>query len=136
MKHYLAKTEPSVYSIDDLERDRKTVWDGVTNPQAVKAIRAMQPGDRVFLYHSGDVRAVVGIANVLSAGRDDAKNPKSAVVDLAYGGRLDPPTSLADIKQSGMFDDWALVRQSRLSTMEAPEEFVQWMRARYPNATI
>ena len=136
MKYYLAKTEPSVYSIDDLERDRRTVWDGVTNPQAVKAIRAMQPGDRVFLYHSGDVRAVVGIATVLSAGRDDAKNPKSTVVDLAYGGRLDPPTSLAGIKQSGMFDDWALVRQSRLSTMEAPDKFVQWMRARYPHASI
>ena len=136
MKHYLAKTEPTVYSIDDLERDRQTVWDGVTNPQAVKAIRAMKPGDRVFLYHSGDVRAVVGIATVLSKGRDDAGNPKSAVVDLAYGGRLDPPMSLADIKQSGMFDDWALVRQSRLSTMEAPAEFVQWMRARYPHTTI
>jgi predicted RNA-binding protein with PUA-like domain len=136
MKHYLAKTEPTVYSIDDLERDRQTVWDGVTNPQAVKAIRAMQPGDRVFLYHSGDVRAVVGIANVLSEGRDDAGNPKSAVVDLAYAGRLDPPTSLADIKQSGRFDDWALVRQSRLSTMQAPHEFVQWMRARYPHAKI
>ena len=136
MKYYLAKTEPTVYSIDHLERDHKTVWDGVTNPQAVRAIRAMKPGDRVFLYHSGDVRAVVGIATVLSAGRDDAKNPKSAVVDLAYGGRLDPPTSLSDIKQSGMFDDWALVRQSRLSTMQAPEKFVQWMRARYPNANI
>ena len=136
MKHYLAKTEPTVYSIDDLERDRQTLWDGVTNPQAVKAIRAMQPGDRVFLYHSGGVSAVVGIATVLSEGRDDAKNPKSAVVDLAYGGRLDPPTSLADIKQSAMFDDWALVRQSRLSTMEAPDKFVQWMRARYPNAKI
>jgi predicted RNA-binding protein with PUA-like domain len=136
MKHYLAKTEPAVYSIDDLERDRKTVWDGVTNPQAVKAIRAMKPGDRVFLYHSGDVRAVVGIATVLSEGRDDAGNPKSAVVDLAYGGRLDPPTSLAEVKQSGRFDDWALVRQSRLSTMEAPAEFVQWMRARYPKEKI
>jgi len=136
MKYYLAKTEPAVYSIDDLERDRQTVWDGVTNPQAVRSIRAMQPGDRVFLYHSGGATAVVGIATVLSAGRDDAKNPKSAVVDLAYAGRLDPPTSLAEIKQSGIFDDWALVRQSRLSTMEAPDKFVQWMRARYPNSTV
>ena len=136
MKYYLAKSEPSVYSIDHLERDRKTVWDGVTNPQAVKAIRAMQPGDRVFVYHSGGVSAVAGIADVLSEGRDDPRNPKSAVVDLAYGGRLDPPTSLAEIKQSGKFDDWALVRQGRLSTMEAPAEFVAWMRARYPKANI
>jgi predicted RNA-binding protein with PUA-like domain len=134
MKYYVAKSEPSVYSIDDLERDRKTVWDGVTNPRAVKAIRAMKPGDRVFLYHSGGVRAVVGIANVLSEGRADAGNPKSAVVDLAYGGRLDPPTSLAEVKQSGKFDDWALVRQPRLSTMEAPAGFVEWMHARYPKA--
>ena len=92
MKYYLAKSEPSVYSIDDLERDRQTVWDGVTNAQAVKAIRAMKPGDLVFFYHSGGASAVVGFANVLSEGRDDAKNSKSAVVDLAYGGRLDPPT--------------------------------------------
>ena len=136
MKYYLAKSEPAVYSIDHLERDRKTVWDGVTNPQAVKAIRAMKPGDRVFVYHSGGVSAVVGIADVLSPGRDDAKNPKSAVVELAYGGRLEPPTSLAEVKQSGRFKDWALVRQSRLSTMEAPTEFVEWMRARYPAARI
>jgi predicted RNA-binding protein with PUA-like domain len=136
MKYYLAKSEPAVYSIDHLERDRKTVWDGVTNPQAVKAIRAMKPGDRVFVYHSGGVSAVVGIADVLSPGRDDATNPKSAVVELAYGGRLEPPTSLAEVKQSGRFKDWALVRQSRLSTMEAPAEFVEWMRARYPQATI
>ena len=68
MKYYLAKSEPSVYSIDDLEREGKTVWDGVTNPQAVKAIRAMKPGDRVFVYHSGGVSAVVGIANVLVGG--------------------------------------------------------------------
>ena len=136
MKYYLAKSEPSVYSIDDLERDRKTVWDGVTNPQAVKAIRAMKPGDRVFFYHSGGFSAVVGFADVRSDGRDDARNPKSAVVDLAYGGRLDPPTSLAEVKQSGRFEDWALVRQSRLSTMEAPASFVEWMRARYPKAKI
>ena len=136
MKYYLAKSEPSVYSIDDLERERKTVWDGVTNPQAVKAIRAMKPGDRVFMYHSGGVSAVVGMANVLSEGRDDPKNPKSAVVDLAYGERLDPPTTLAEIKQSGKFDDWALVRQGRLSTMEAPAKFVEWMRGRYATARV
>ena len=136
MKYFLAKTEPGTYSIDDLERDHKTVWDGVTNPQAVRAIRAMMPGDRVFFYHSGGVSAVVGFAKVLSEARDDAKNPKSAVVDLAYGGRLDPPATLAEVKQSGKFDDWALVRQSRLSTMEAPAKFVEWMRARYPKAKL
>src|SRR5580765_448082 len=136
MTYFLAKSEPGVYSIDNLERDGKTLWDGVTNAQAVRAIRAMQPGDRVFFYHSGGVSAIVGIANVLTAGRDDPKNPKSAVTHLQFGAHLDPPTPLAEIKQSGKFDDWALVRQSRLSTMEAPAKFVEWMRTRYPKVKI
>ena len=136
MTYYLAKTEPDTYSIGDLEREKQTTWDGVTNPQAVKAIRAMQPGDRVFIYHSGGVSAIVGLAAVRSAGRPDPKNPKSAVVDMAFLGRLDPPTSLAEVKQSGRFKGWALVRQGRLSTMPAPEEFVEWMRTRYPGKKI
>jgi predicted RNA-binding protein with PUA-like domain len=136
MAYFLAKSEPTVYSIDDLERDKRTVWDGVKNPQAVHAIREMKPGDRVFIYHSGGVSSVVGIADVRSEGRDDAKNPKSAVVDLEFGGKLDPPTTLAEIKQSNLFDDWELVRQGRLSTMSAPTHFVQWMRKRYPKAKI
>ena len=136
MNYFLAKPEPGVYSIDDLERDKKTTWDGVTNPQAVRNIREMRPGDRVFIYHSGGVTAIVGLATVRSAPRDDPKNPKSAVVDLEYHGRIDPPTSLAEIKQSKKFEDWALVRQSRLSTMAAPEAFVAWMRGRYPGVKI
>ena len=136
MNYFLAKSEPGVYSIDDLERDKKTAWDGVTNPQAVKSIRQMKVGDRVFIYHSGGVSAIVGLATVRSEPRDDAKNPKSAVVELAYLGRIDPPTSLAEIKQSKLFDDWALVRQGRLSTMAVPEAFVDWMRSRYPKAKI
>ena len=136
MSYFLAKSEPSVYSIDDLERDKKTTWDGVTNPQAVRNIREMRPGDRVFIYHSGGVSAIVGLATVRSEPRDDPKNSKSAVVDLEYLGRIDPPTSLAEIKQSKKFDDWALVRQGRLSTMAAPESFVAWMRKRYPGAKI
>ncbi|PWT97248.1 MAG: EVE domain-containing protein [Terriglobia bacterium] len=136
MKYFLAKTDPETYSIDDLEREKKTVWDGVTNPQAVRAIREMRPGDRVFVYHSGGVSGVVGLAAVRSEPRDDPKNPKSAVVDLEFQKRLEPPATLAEIKQSKKFDDWALVRQGRLSTMSAPEKFVEWMRARYPNAKV
>jgi predicted RNA-binding protein with PUA-like domain len=136
MSYYLAKTDPDTYSIDDLEREHKTAWDGVTNPQAVRTIREMRPGDRVFLYHSGGMSAVVGMAMVRSESRPDPKNPKSAVVDLEFGGRLDPPVTLAEIKQSKEFDDWALVRQGRLSTMAAPEKFVAWMRKRYPKARI
>jgi predicted RNA-binding protein with PUA-like domain len=136
MSYYLAKTDPDTYSIDDLEREHKTAWDGVTNPQAVRTIREMHSGDHVFLYHSGGMSAVVGMAIVRSESRPDPQNPKSAVVDLEFAGRLDPPVTLAEIKQSKQFDDWALVRQGRLSTMAAPEKFVAWMRKRYPKARI
>ncbi len=136
MSYFLAKTDPGTYSLEDLEREKRTVWDGVTNPQAVKAIREMRPGDRVFIYASGGNSAVVGLATVLTAGRPDPKNPKSAVVDLEFAARLEPATTLAEIKQSQKFSDWALVRQGRLSTMSAPENFVAWMRVRYPKAKI
>jgi predicted RNA-binding protein with PUA-like domain len=136
VNYFLAKTDPETYSIDQLEKEKKTVWDGVTNPQAVRAIKEMRPGDRVFVYHSGGTSGVVGMATVRSAGREDPKNPRSAVADFEFSGRLDPPTTLAEIKQSKKFDDWALVRQGRLSTMAAPEKFVEWMRERYPKAKI
>jgi predicted RNA-binding protein with PUA-like domain len=136
MQYFLAKTEPGVYSIDDLERDQKTAWDGVTNPQAVRAIRDMRPGDGVFIYHSGGASAIAGLARVTSQARDDPKNPKSAVVDLEYAGRVEPPVTLAEIKQSKLFDDWALVRQGRLSTMAVPAEFVAWIRKLRPDAKI
>lgn len=136
MSYFLAKTDPETYSLDDLEREKKTVWDGVSNPQAVRALKEMRPGDRVFLYHSGGVSGVVGMAIVRSAGRPDPKNPKSAVADFEFAGRLEPPTTLAEIKQSKEFEDWALVRQGRLSTMAAPNKFVEWMRKRYPKADI
>ena len=136
MKHYLAKTDPETYSVDQFEHDQKTVWDGVTNPQAVRAIREMRPGDKVFIYHSGGLSAIVGLAKVVSAGRPDPKNPKSAVADFQFLQRIEPPVSLAEIKQSKRFDDWALVRQGRLSTMVAPESFVEWMRKKYPKAKI
>ena len=136
MNYFLAKTDPEAYSIDDLEKEKSTVWDGVRNPQAVRAILAMKAGDRVFIYHSGGVSGVVGLAKIRSAGRPDPQNPKSAVADFEFAGRLEPPTTLAEIKQSKLFDDWALVRQGRLSTMAAPEKFVAWMRKRYPKAGI
>lgn len=141
MHYYLAKTDPDTYSIDDLERENLTIWDGVTNPQAVRAILAMKPGDRMFIYHSGGssaggISGIVGLAAIRSAGRPDPKNPKSAVVDVEFLFRLDPPTSLAEVKGSGKFSDWALVRQGRLSTMAAPEKFVEWIRARYRGQKI
>ena len=136
MNYFLAKTEPGTYSIDDLEREKRTVWDGVTNPQAVRAIREMKPGDRVFIYHSGGVSAIVGLAGVRSEPRNDPKNAKSAVVDLEFVTKLDPPMTLAEIKQSKLFDDWALVRQGRLSTMAVPAAVVEWLRKRYAGTKI
>jgi len=128
MNWFLAKTEPTTYSIDDLERDKSTVWDGVRNPQAVRAIREMQPGDKVFVYHSGGQSAIVGIAQVVSEPRDDPKDSKSAVIELAFDRKLDAPVTLAEIRAANLFADWALVRQPRLSTMKVPEGFVKWMR--------
>ena len=136
MPYFLAKTDPGTYSVHDLAREGKTVWDGVTNPQAVRAIREMRPGDRVFIYHSGGLSGIVGLASVESEPRPDPKNAKSALVDLAFLGHLDPPTTLAEIKQSGKFAEWALVRQGRLSTMAAPDRFVTWLRIRYPQVKI
>jgi predicted RNA-binding protein with PUA-like domain len=136
MAYFLAKTDPDTYSIDQLEKDKKTTWDGVTNPTAVRNIREMRPDDKVFIYHSGDDKAVLGLARVVSEPRTDPKNPRSAVVEFEYLGRIDPPVTLAEIKQSKLFEDWALVRQSRLSTMAAPEKFVAWMRKSHPKSGI
>ena len=136
MNYFLAKSEPEIYSIDRLRSEQQTTWDGVRNPQAVRAIRSMKPGDRVFIYHSGGVSAVVGLAEVASEPGDDPKDSKSAVVDLRYVCHIDPPVRLAEVKAETQFADWALVRQSRLSTMAAPPEFVRWMRKRYPDLAI
>lgn len=131
MNYFLAKTDPETYSVDQLERDHKTVWDGVKNPQALRAIRDMHKGDRVFIYHSGGDSAVVGLAEVVSEPRPDPKSAKLTVIDLEFLTRIEPPTSLHEIKESGLFADWALVRQGRLSTMAAPASFVAWMKKRY-----
>jgi predicted RNA-binding protein with PUA-like domain len=135
-KYFLAKTDPETYPLEQLERDGQTLWDGVRNPQALRAIRDMKSGDRVFIYHSMGEAAIVGLADVVGAGRDAADNPKLAVADFRFRGRIDPPITLREIKESGLFDDWALVRQSRLSTMSAPEEFVKWMKSKRPGSRI
>jgi predicted RNA-binding protein with PUA-like domain len=136
VNYFLAKSEPAAYSIDDLERDGSTVWDGIKNPQALQAVKTMRPGDRVFIYHSGGQSQIVGIAQVTSDARPDPKTDKSWVVELKFLRKIDAPVTLAEVKQSGLFNDWALVRQSRLSTMAVPEKFVEWMRERYPEAKI
>ena len=136
MTWYLAKTDPETYSLADLEREKKTVWDGVKNPQALRAVRTMKKGDRVFIYHTGKDAAVVGLARVAGEARPDPKDPGASVIDLEYEGRIEPPVTLAEIKASKRFADWALVRQGRLSTMEAPASFAGWVKKLRPRAGV
>jgi predicted RNA-binding protein with PUA-like domain len=135
-RYFLAKTDPETYPVEQLEREGQTVWDGVRNPQALRAIRDMKSGDRVFIYHSMGNAAIVGLADVVGDGRNDPDNPKLAVADFRFRGRIDPPVTLREIRESGLFDNWALIRQSRLSTMEAPPEFVKWIKSKRPGSKI
>lgn len=128
MAYFLAKTDPGTYSLDDLEREGTTVWNGVRNPQAVQVIQSMRPGDTVLIYHSSGQTAIVGLAEVLSEPRPDPDDPKSAVVDVRFLRRLAQPVTLRQVKATHQFDNWSLIRQSRLSTMAVPEEFIGWMR--------
>jgi len=123
---WLLKTEPGSYSYDDLERDGGTTWDGVTNPVALKNIRAMKVGDRAIVYHTGDQKAAVGIATVTKAPYPDPKagDAKRVVVDLAPVGRLKAPVTLAAIKAMAVFEESPLVRQGRLSVV--PLDAAQW----------
>ncbi len=136
VNYFLAKSEPLVYSISDLERDKTTTWDGIKSPQALQSVRAMRPKDRVFIYHSGGESRIVGIAEVISEPRTDPEEPKSLVVDLRFLHKLEPPTTLSEVKTSNLFNDWALVRQSRLSTMPMPPNVVAWMKKRYPKLRL
>jgi predicted RNA-binding protein with PUA-like domain len=128
MAYFLAKTDPKTYSIDDLERDKTTIWDGVRNAAALMAIRAMHQGDEVLIYHSQGEAAIVGLARVVSEPRADPNNPKSWVVDMTFVRKLTESVTLREIKESHLFDDWALVRQGRLSTMSVPENMVAWLK--------
>jgi predicted RNA-binding protein with PUA-like domain len=128
MAYFLAKTDPTTYSIHDLERDKTTVWDGVRSAAALLAIRAMHPGDEVLIYHSQGETAIVGLARVVSEPRIDPNDPKSWVVDITFVRRLSQPVTLREIKESHLFDDWALVRQGRLSTMSVPEKVASWLK--------
>jgi predicted RNA-binding protein with PUA-like domain len=121
---WLLKTEPSTYSFADLQRDKRTVWDGVKNPQALKNLSQVQKGDRLFIYHTGDEKAVVGIATALSNAYADPKqnDPKLLVIDLAPHGALPRPVTLAEIKASPRFGGWELVRLPRLSVMPVSRE--------------
>jgi predicted RNA-binding protein with PUA-like domain len=114
MSDYLLKTEPTVYSFADLQREKETVWDGVTNPAAVKHLREMKPGARLVIYETGDHKSAVGTASVLSVNSTDPKNP---IVKIKAGKPLARPVSLEKIKANRLFADSPLVRQGRLSVV-------------------
>lgn len=138
MATFLVKTEPGEYSFDDLVRDGRCVWSGVKNPGALVALRAMKRGDRVLVYHTGDVKAIVGEAKVVSSGAyEDPSKPglndkgevKWAVVDLAPVAAWEQPVELAVIKADARLKELGLVKQGRLSVMRVGEEVEKVLRA-------
>jgi predicted RNA-binding protein with PUA-like domain len=115
---YLLKTEPSVYSFTQLEREKTTIWDGVSNPVALKNLRAMKPGERLVIYHTGDEKSAVGTASVVSVDATDNKNPQ---VKIKAGKSISNPVTLAEVKAHKLFAESPLVRQGRLSVVPLTE---------------
>jgi predicted RNA-binding protein with PUA-like domain len=128
--YWILKTDAHTYGFDQLARARRTVWDGVTNALALKHIRSMKQGDRAFIYHSGEEKALVGLARIASDPYPDPKgdDPKLAVVQVEAGERLPRPVTFAAIKADPAFADLGLVRMSRLSVIPVPA--AQWRRLR------
>lgn len=126
--YWILKTEPSTYSFDRLVSERRAVWDGVTNALALKHIRSMAKGDHAGIYHTGDEKALVGLARIASGPYPDPKgdDPKLTVVDIEAGGRLAHPVTLATIKADPAFAELALVRMPRLSVVPVPPDL--WKR--------
>ena len=123
MAYFLFKSEPDVYSFDDLLRDKETVWDGVTAPAAVKNLREMKPGTKWIFYHTGDERAAVGTGTVTSV---DTTDPKVPIVKVKAGRRLKKPKTLAEIKTEKIFSDSPLLKIGRLSVVPLTEQQWEW----------
>jgi len=124
---FLFKTEPGVYSFDDFLRDRETIWDGVTNPTAVKHLREMKPGTKWIFYHTGDERTAVGTGTVVGV---DPANPKIPIVQVKVGKRLNQPKMLAAIKAEPLFAQSPLVLIGRLSVVPLTEQQWNWFVAK------
>jgi predicted RNA-binding protein with PUA-like domain len=128
MAFWILKTEPASYSYDDLQREQTTVWDGVANPQALNNIRQMQPGDQALIYHSGDERAAIGLAEIVTGPYADPNldDNRRVVVDVRAVRRLTQPITLAAIKADPAFAQFGLVRQGRLSVVPVSDDL--WER--------
>ena len=125
--YYLLKTEPSEYGFADLQKELSTVWDGVSNPVALRNLREMKNGDRLVIYHTGDERRAVGTASVESVDASDPKNPK---VRIKAGHLISHPVPLAEIKASRLFAESPLLRQGRLSVVPLTKEQYEWLTGR------
>ncbi|HEX5432998.1 MAG TPA: EVE domain-containing protein [Candidatus Angelobacter sp.] len=125
--YYLLKTEPSEYGFADLQKDLSTVWDGVSNPVALKNLRSMNKGDKLVIYHTGDERQAVGTATVESVDASDAKNPK---VRIKASHLIAHPVPLSEIKLSKLFADSPLLRQGRLSVAPLSKDQYEWITGR------
>lgn len=125
--YYLLKTESSVYSFADLQREKSTIWDGVTNPVAVRNLREMPKGAKLLIYHTGDEKRAVGTATVESV---DASDPKVPKVRISVGKPLAKPVSLAEIKADKLFADSPLLRQGRLSVVPLTSKQYEWLTSR------
>ncbi|MBX7150270.1 EVE domain-containing protein [bacterium] len=121
MNYWILKTEPSTYSIDDLIRDKKTVWDGVKNPYALHNIRSMQKGDQLMIYHTGDEKCIVGLAEAVSTAYPDPKHADLSVIEIQAIKKFAKTVTLKEIKADSQFKDLKLVRQPRLSVGPVPE---------------
>ena len=121
---YLLKTEPSVYSFADLDREKTTIWDGVTNPVALKHLRGMKPGERLVIYHTGEEKSAVGTATVEVV---DTRDPKNPAVKIKAGKAIAKPRTLADIKAQTLFSESPLVRQGRLSVVPLTAAQYGWL---------
>ena len=122
--YYLLKTEPTEYSFANLMKDRETEWDGVSNPTAVKNLREMEPGARLNIYETGDVKSAVGLATVVSV---NAKDPKKPLVKIKAGKALKKPVSLEEIKKENLFKESPLVKIGRLSVVPLTAEQYEWL---------
>jgi predicted RNA-binding protein with PUA-like domain len=132
---FLAKTEPSTFSIDDFEQEKITLWDGVHNYQAINVIKTWQVGDYVLIYHSVKEKSLVGVSQVIEKPYHNLADPRfswAAKLKLIYKFNQDERINLATIKESNLFDNFLLVTNSRLSVMPCPDNFVTWIQEQIP----
>jgi predicted RNA-binding protein with PUA-like domain len=131
MAYFLAKTDPDTYSIDDLIKEKETIWDGVHNFQAINVIKKMRPGDLVYIYHSQTEKAIVGLMEIIGEpyeNKDDAR--KSWAVKVRFVKKYSTTVSLSQFKAEPSFKDFLLIRNGRLSTMEVPENIQEWIESK------